>query len=422
MSASVTSLDWMRMLYGRMEYVVTMGGAHSEAFHSDVGVLIEGLQRHLDTFGRWCGKNMLEANASKSWAMIFGPIPVEIPIFMLNGERIRFKDEFCYVGVTFQSTARNIFAAHYAAKASTARGTRYSVLGIEAYIGNLPPKEGRLLYMAGADVVVDVDDKSLEMLEKVQRNFLRRLLGLGQYSMRAPLFTELGLVPLRYRRLILTLRYLKYLISLKDTHYARIALEDSYTLYLNGQQGYWMDLAYALCRLRFPVDLPGLHELSAEVCEALGKAVYGAAMRDLQCDVDNSTRLYLLHGRLEPLEKDAPRAITAVLRHYLVLVVNSAHRKALTRILTSQHPLAVERLRYRSRAHRIIVPRNLRLCRFGCASVETVEHALFFCDKSERLNQLRTAFVLNICAKVPDILWVSADSATMVMRKLVFKP
>ncbi|KAJ7186511.1 hypothetical protein C8R46DRAFT_1273137 [Mycena filopes] len=178
--------------------------------HADDMVVVSyspgGLQRHLDTFGRWCGKNMLEANASKSWAMFFGPIPVEIPIFMLNGERIRFKDEFFHVGVTFQSTARNIFAVHYAAKASTARGIGYSVLGIEAYVGNLPPKEGCLLYMVcidphlviGADVVVDVDNKSLEMLEKVRRNFLRRLLGLGQYSMRVPLFTELGLVPLRY--------------------------------------------------------------------------------------------------------------------------------------------------------------------------------------------------------------------------------
>jgi hypothetical protein len=28
------------MLYGKMEYVVPMGGAHSEVFISDIGVLI----------------------------------------------------------------------------------------------------------------------------------------------------------------------------------------------------------------------------------------------------------------------------------------------------------------------------------------------------------------------------------------------
>jgi hypothetical protein len=67
------------------------------------------------------------------------------------------------------------------------------VLGIEAYIGDLPPKEGRLLYIAGtdphfvsrADVIIDVEDRALAHLEKVQTSFLCRLLGLGPYSTRA---------------------------------------------------------------------------------------------------------------------------------------------------------------------------------------------------------------------------------------------
>ncbi|KAJ7181846.1 hypothetical protein C8R46DRAFT_885118, partial [Mycena filopes] len=72
---------------------------------------------------------------------------------------------------------------------------------------DLPAREGRRLYMAcidphlisGADVMVDIDDTALGKLEKVQTSFLRRLLGVGRFSMHAPLFTELGLVPLRYR-------------------------------------------------------------------------------------------------------------------------------------------------------------------------------------------------------------------------------
>ncbi|KAJ7162682.1 hypothetical protein C8R43DRAFT_1173449 [Mycena crocata] len=367
-------------------------------------------------------------NADKSWVMVFGPIPSVVPRFTLNDSRVRYTDTFCYVGMTFQSTTKNIFAAHYDAKASTARGTGYSVLGVESYVGNLPPKEGRLLYMScidphlvsGADVMIDVDDAALAKLEKVQRSFLRRLLGVGQFSMRAPLFTELGLVPLRYRRLIIALRYLKYLVSLKSSHYARLALEDSYRLYLGGQQGYWMDLAYALSKLRFPIVLPSLPTLTAEICDALGKAVHVAAMRDLQLDINQSTRLYLLHGRLEPLEADPPKAITAILRHYLVLVVNTSHRRALTKLLVSQHPLAVERLRYKKRYHREIVPRGLRRCRFGCTSVETVEHALFFCDKSEKLNEKRTSFVIGSSAYVPHVLSVSAATATTVLKALVF--
>jgi hypothetical protein len=82
----------------------------------------------------------------------------------LNGRWVRYADRFCCVGILFQSTERNIFVANYIEKADIARGTGYSVLGTEAYIGNLPPKEGRLLYMAcidpylisGAGVIVDV--------------------------------------------------------------------------------------------------------------------------------------------------------------------------------------------------------------------------------------------------------------------------
>ncbi|KAJ7442012.1 hypothetical protein FB451DRAFT_1298099 [Mycena latifolia] len=295
----------------------------------------EGLQRHLSTFARWCGNNFLQPNASKSWVMIFGAIPRTLPTFIVNGRKIGYTDCFCYVGVTFQSTDRNIFASHYTAKASTARRTGYTVLGIEAYIGDLPPKEGRLLYMAcidphlisGADVIIDVDDKALAHLEKVQRAFLRRLLGLGAYSMRAPLFTELGLLPLRSRRLDIALRYLGYLLSLGDTHYARVALP--------GKQGYWMDVAYALQKLPVPIQLPPLPELSPERCVGLAKAVRIAALKQLDAEVSASTRLYMLHDRREPLEDEPVKKITAVLRHYLVLVVNPKHRKALTRLLVS---------------------------------------------------------------------------------------
>ncbi|KAJ7848288.1 hypothetical protein B0H14DRAFT_3453273 [Mycena olivaceomarginata] len=231
--------------------------------------------------------------------------------------------------------------SHYIAKASKARKSGFAVLGTEAFIGELPPKEGRLLYMgcvdshltSGADIIIDVDDGALAHLEKVQTAFLRRLLGLGPYSIRAPLFTELGLVPIRYRRLILAIRYLGYLISLVASHYARAALEDSFLLFCTGQQGYWMDLHCALRKLPFPVTLPPLTALTLESCTALGKAVYTSAMKFLDSKVENSARLYLLHNRREPLEDEAPRKITVVLRHYLNLVVNAKHRKALTRLL-----------------------------------------------------------------------------------------
>ncbi|KAJ6537979.1 hypothetical protein B0H19DRAFT_962253, partial [Mycena capillaripes] len=60
----------------------------------------------------------------------------------------------------------------------------------------------------GADATIDVDDAALAHLEKIQTAFPRRLLALKPCSMHPPLFTKLGLIPLRYQRLLLAIRYL----------------------------------------------------------------------------------------------------------------------------------------------------------------------------------------------------------------------
>ncbi|THU92051.1 hypothetical protein K435DRAFT_570090, partial [Dendrothele bispora CBS 962.96] len=53
----------------------------------------------------------------------------------------------------------------------------------------------------------------LEKLSKVQRRFFRRLLCVSSHSIKAPLYTELGLLPIQYRRIVPSLRYLAYLIA-----------------------------------------------------------------------------------------------------------------------------------------------------------------------------------------------------------------
>ncbi|KAJ7490656.1 hypothetical protein FB451DRAFT_1552295 [Mycena latifolia] len=161
---------------------------------------------------------------------------------------------------------------------------------------------------------------------------------------------------------------------------------------VKGFQGYWMDLTYPLENLRFPIDLP---DLTPEFCSALGKlAVYTSAMKFLDAEISGSTRLYMLHGRKEPLENE-PALWSSV------IILNWSHRRALARLIVSQHPLAVERMRY----NRVTVPRDERLRRFGCASTETVEHALFFCNAlGPGLDDLRDQFadaVHHLEPKVP---------------------
>ncbi|KAJ7451572.1 hypothetical protein FB451DRAFT_1051190 [Mycena latifolia] len=182
-----------------------------------------------------------------------------------------------------------------------------------------------------------------------------------------------------------------------------------------------MDVAYALQKLPVPIQLPPLPELSPEKCVGLAKSVRIAALKQLDAEVSASTCLYMLHDRREPLEDEPAKKITAVLRHYLVLVVNPKHRKALTRLLVSQHPLAVERMRYKQRYHRVIVPRDERLCRFGCNTVETLEHALFFCGGAESLLECRQHFVHSARMTEPRLNFLAPWNATSILKALIFR-
>ncbi len=85
------------------------------------------------------------------------------------------------------------------------------------------------------------------------------------------------------------------------------------------------------------------------------------------------------HQHRSLLQSDiAQISVVASLRSDLFVPV-SAHRKALVRLLTSSHTLAVEVLR---RAERCCppVPRDQRSCRYCPADIEHQAHALLYCS------------------------------------------
>lgn len=234
----------------------------------------------------------------------------------------------------------------------------------------------------------------------------------------APLFTELGIMPLRFRRLILALRYLSYIITRPPDDYIHAAMRDSFDLYLNGHPGWFGDLFLALHNLPTPILLPQLTELNAARIEILIKEVKGCSARWLQEQITQSPKLYLLHGRMEPQGTGPAREIISWFRHYLDLPI-AKHRIALTRLLLSDHCLAIERLRWADRYHPF-VPRDQRFCRFCKTEVETVEHALFFCVASGDLVVLRAELMQNLRVVWPGC-WILPVNAVRCLQTLVFR-
>ncbi|KAF8240369.1 hypothetical protein L208DRAFT_1233446 [Tricholoma matsutake] len=325
------------------------------------------------------------------------------------------------------STQRNIFAKHYKNKASKAQSVGNTVLGMESIIGTLPPWEAKKLYMAqidphlihGYEVILDVDLPLLEKLSDVQTSYLRRVLGLHRRSMITPLFTETSLVPLRFRRIILTLGYLHYLTSLPTEHYAKKAYMDSVRLAKENKASWTMDLQYIFLNLPFHVPLPDLESITPLQVDEVTKLFKVKMEAYIQSELEASPKLYLLQNRLEPDKDCPPSHKTLHFRHYLS-VPNSVHRKALTGLLLSSHALAIEHLRWPEH-RRPRVQQQWRLCRLCKNSVESPEHALLECTGSYELNNLRKKFSDRMYTEIPHLpqrpMVSSIDLFKMILKE-----
>ncbi|KAF8823773.1 hypothetical protein HHX47_DHR9000566 [Lentinula edodes] len=103
-------------------------------------------------------------------------------------------------------------------------------------------------------------------------------------------------------------------------------------------------------------------------------------------------------------------------RHYLT-VPTGKHRKALIHMVTGNHQLAVERLRWNERNRPRII-REHRICRICKCSVEDPAHVLFECKGSTELIKLRDSFMQKVISELPQYA-KSYSNAWMLFRILL---
>ncbi|KAL1671323.1 hypothetical protein EV122DRAFT_256580 [Schizophyllum commune] len=177
-------------------------------------------------------------------------------------------------------------------------------------------------------------------------------------------------MPLRVRRILLALRYLGYLLALPDDHFAKLALEESFRLARRGRSSWVSDLRHVLVDY-MPLHLHSydrLHDTSA--LATIQTELVRAADNALAAGLRAMSRLDLWNTRGGGKVRQ--------MRPYLATAV-PAHRKALTRLLLSDHILAVEVLRRPARYRRAVHAREDRLCRLCRLQVEDEVHALLDC-------------------------------------------
>ncbi|KAJ7067786.1 MA3 domain-containing protein [Mycena amicta] len=223
--------------------------------------------------------------------------------------------------------------------------------------------------------MLDVDPRSFDQLEDINLAVLRRILGVGHRSGIPQLYSELGVYPLRVRRLELALSYLRYLLKLPESHLARKALAEA-------------------DRLR---------------CSA--STLLGTRSGSCTGVIFPS----LLHGRREPFEDKPAEARPLCRRHYLHRIPIPDHRLALTRLLNGSF-----RFRGVHRPETVIAP-DLRQCRKCGSADETPAHVFMQCmdpDTCRAREELRTTLAdkFNYDLQLP----VADEDARRVMQELIF--
>ncbi|KAJ3895266.1 hypothetical protein GG344DRAFT_39104 [Lentinula edodes] len=229
------------------------------------------------------------------------------------------------------------------------------------------------------------------------------MLGLNDRSMVALLFSETGLWPIRYRRIILFMKNLKYLVQLKREHLAWKACRQAYELAKQGKNSVFMEMVQVLDRLPHRViwNIPEFKDLTVQHIDGVMDRVKKSMEKDIQEKVDTSNKTRdVLRDRREYDKKTKKMVVrTLAFRHYLRIPIRE-HRKSLIDMVTSNHKLAVERLRWAER-NKPMVQHDKRLCRMCREKVEDGAHVLFECSNSCKVLQLRKAFMQRVIKEIP---------------------
>ncbi|KAH6906935.1 hypothetical protein BKA70DRAFT_1285887 [Coprinopsis sp. MPI-PUGE-AT-0042] len=356
----------------------------------------DGLQRKLDGVANWCAKNFMLVNEVKTVAMVLGHKPRTVPTLQLRGTPTRIVEEQSYIGFRVSSKGAEPLRHHYNDKAEKAASAGRAACGIDGRGGKMPTWDALMLYNAyvdshlthGCEVILDSNRSALSLLERTQKGFLRRMLGLGDHCIVVALYSETGVMPIVFRRLLLAIDYLRYLVALPMTHFARLAVEEALQLDLGGHQSWISRLRKVVTDLPFHCLFPAHDELRqpkrvGELAKEIAKGV-----RDwLRMNVETSKKLYLIHGRGDDDDDDTDRKVKKPARYRDYLnVANREHRVALTRLLVSNHCYGLEVGRYHN------LDEADRICRYCREATESPEHVLLQCQGNAAITMLREAF------------------------------
>lgn len=186
-----------------------------------------------------------------------------------------------------------------------------------------------------------------------------------------------------YGRLAIALGNLHVVSKMDDGAHPRAAL------FLGGRRAYWTagDIRYALAANGVDgVEVTSVLQMGEEEWLLHAQAcVQEAGRGHILADIAGNRRVSVLQARIA-----AEARGTSYQRQHYLTILNAAHRRALTRLVFSEHPFAVERLRRVSRGRKVI--REWRRCRWCGIAVDDEVHVLLACTAHAPLVIIRDDF------------------------------
>lgn len=191
--ASGPMIDWLRMLYSHLGYIVRHNNEHSDVFQAAAGILTgdpaspilwllfisdfrlrpqpddvvlhgtgvsnmeladdmtlaslspSGAQDKLNQVTEYTANTFVLTNVPKTMALMFGPLPSPFPVLSLCQGLVSWVDSARYTGIYFSTTHADVFARHYTDRGRSARTAADAVVSMESYIGAIPATTARAL-------------------------------------------------------------------------------------------------------------------------------------------------------------------------------------------------------------------------------------------------------------------------------------
>lgn len=144
------------------------------------------LQNTINDMEEWCSKHKFEINTSKTEMMVFrqgGRAPASAEIF-IKGRKITIVNEFKYLGITLQTSAK-CFTKHVTEKAAQAIRAMHEI----SYIRSLNLETAMALFRTkimpvltyGIEVIwPHLTEKNLSVLERVKALYIKRAIGVSK--------------------------------------------------------------------------------------------------------------------------------------------------------------------------------------------------------------------------------------------------